>query len=241
MEKIVYQFVKKHIIMQHITDIFFDLDHTLWDFEKNSALTFKKILTENKVAVNFDRFLEVYVPINLEFWRLFREEKITKEELRYQRLSKTFKLLEVDASDDLINHLAKEYITHLSSFNHLFDHTIELLDNLHGKYKLHIITNGFRDVQRRKIKASGIFDYFEHIIDSESVHVKKPNPKIFNHALQLANVAPENSLMIGDSLEADIKGALALQINAIHVDLEKKHEHSLCPIVRHLSEIEELL
>jgi len=227
--------------MHKITDIFFDLDHTLWDFEKNSALTFKKILSESNVAVDFDRFLEVYVPINLEYWRLFREEKISKTELRYQRLAKTFKTLEFEFSDDLINHLSEQYIKHLSKFNYLFEHTLELLDSLKGNYKLHIITNGFRDVQQRKIKASGIYDYFEHIIDSESVHVKKPNPKIFNHALQLANVAPENALMIGDSFEADIKGALAVKMHAIHVDFDENHTHSLCPIARHLSEIEKML
>ncbi|QHI36539.1 Putative HAD-hydrolase YfnB [Kordia antarctica] len=227
--------------MRNITDIFFDLDHTLWDFEKNSALTFQKILTESEVPVDFDRFLEIYVPINLEYWRLFREEKISKTELRYERLAKTFKALEFEASDELINHLAEQYIAHLSSFNHLFEYTLELLENLHGNYKLHIITNGFREVQNRKIKASGIYDYFEHIIDSESVHVKKPNPIIFNHALALASVSPENTLMIGDSFEADIQGALAVNMHAIHVDFDQKHEHSHCPIVRHLSEIEKIL
>lgn len=227
--------------MQQITDVFFDLDHTLWDFEKNSALTFQKILSESKVAIDIDRFLEVYVPINLEYWRLFRVEKISKKELRYQRLAKTFQALEFDASDALIDHLSEQYIAHLSSFNHLFEYTEELLENLKGNYRLHIITNGFREVQTKKIKASGIFDYFEHIIDSESVHVKKPNPKIFNHALALANVAPENTVMIGDSFEADIEGALAVNMNVIHVDFDQKHEHSLCPIVRHLSEIEKIL
>jgi putative hydrolase of the HAD superfamily len=227
--------------MHNITDIFFDLDHTLWDFEKNSALTFKKILAENNVPVDFDHFLEIYVPINLEYWRLFRMEKISKTELRYQRLAKAFQKLEVEVSDELINHLSEEYIKHLSAFNYLFEYTEELLENLHQKYKLHIITNGFRDVQQRKIKASGIYDYFEHIIDSESVDVKKPNPKIFKYALELAKVAPQNSLMIGDSFEADIKGALAVGMKVIHVDFDKKYDHLECPIVHHLTEIENLL
>ncbi|WP_298422355.1 YjjG family noncanonical pyrimidine nucleotidase [uncultured Kordia sp.] len=227
--------------MHNITDIFFDLDHTLWDFEKNSALTFKKILAESNIPVNIDQFLEIYVPINLEYWRLFREEKITKSELRYQRLHKTFTQLEVVVSDEMIDHLSEQYIKYLSTFNYLFEYTEELLDNLQKKYKLHIITNGFRGVQHKKIKASGIYDYFEHIIDSESVDVKKPNPKIFNHALELANVTAQNSVMIGDSFEADIKGAMALNMQVIHVDFDKKYNHSLCPIVRHLAEIEKIL
>ncbi|MCH2194122.1 YjjG family noncanonical pyrimidine nucleotidase [Kordia sp.] len=227
--------------MKHITDIFFDLDHTLWDFEKNSALTFKKILSENKVDVEIERFLAVYVPVNLEYWRLYRHEKITKKELRYQRLSKTFQALEYNASDDLIDTLSFQYIEFLSTFNHLFDYTETLLDNLQERYKLHIITNGFREVQRKKMKASGSFNYFEHIIDSESVNVKKPNPKIFEHALELAKVAPENALMVGDSFEADIMGALEVNMHAIHVDFDKKYTHLLCPIVHHLAEIEKIL
>ncbi|MEM6686857.1 MAG: YjjG family noncanonical pyrimidine nucleotidase [Bacteroidota bacterium] len=227
--------------MQHITDIFFDLDHTLWDFEKNSALTFKKIFTDNNVTVDFEQFLSVYVPINLEYWRLFREEKISKENLRYERLSRTFTAIEFEASDELIHLLSAQYIQYLSSFNHLFEYAEELLQKLQGRYKLHMITNGFREVQRKKMKSSGILPYFGHIIDSESVHVKKPDPKIFNHALALANVAPENALMIGDSYEADILGALQVKMNVIHVDFDKKFEHELCPIVHHLTEIEKFL
>lgn len=224
-----------------ITDIFFDLDHTLWDFEKNSALTFRKILHKNNVQINPDKFLEVYVPINFEFWKLFRDEKITKSELRYQRLATTFNRLNVSFTDDLIHLLAEEYIKYLSSFNHLFDYTEDLLKGLHGKYKLHVITNGFREVQHKKIRQAGIYEYFDHIIDSESVHVKKPNPKIFKHAMELAKVAPENAMMIGDNLEADIMGALDLNMNAIHVDFDKKESHTLCPIVHNLIEIEKIL
>jgi putative hydrolase of the HAD superfamily len=227
--------------MQQVTDIFFDLDHTLWDFEKNSALTFQKILTENKVEVELERFLEVYVPANLEFWRMFREERISKEELRYQRLATVFQRLDYEVSDDLINLLAEQYIEFLSSFHHLFEYAEELLQNLQKKYRLHMITNGFREVQRKKMKSSGILDYFEHIVDSESVHVKKPNPKIFQHAMELANVTPENALMIGDSFEADIMGALEMKMHVIQVDFDKKYTHMLCPIVHHLSEIEKFL
>jgi len=137
--------------------------------------------------------------------------------------------------------LSEQYIKYLSTYNHLFEYTEELLEKLQKSYKLHIITNGFREVQHKKIKASGIYDYFEHIIDSESVHVKKPNPKIFHHALALANVAPENAVMIGDSFEADIQGAMALNMQVIHVDFDEKYNHTLCPIVRHLAEIEKIL
>ena len=128
---------------------------------------------------NIDDFLAAYVPLNIKFWRLYREEQISKKELRYLRLSKTFQAIDFDASDALINLLAAQYIDYLSTFNHLFDYTEDLLKNLQKHYRLHMITNGFREVQRKKMKAAGILPYFHCIIDSESVHVKKPNPKIF--------------------------------------------------------------
>ena len=113
-----------------ITDVFFDLDHTLWDFEKNSALTFKKILKQNVIQVPISDFLKVYVPINFDFWKLYREEKITKKELRYQRLKKTFDALNIEVSDALIHKLSEAYIDNLSSYNHVFPYTYEILDYL---------------------------------------------------------------------------------------------------------------
>ena len=113
-----------------VTDIFFDLDHTLWDFEKNSALTFAKILADHKVKVDLDVFLEVYAPINMQMWALYRENGISQSELRYQRLKRTFDALRVHVSDEVINVLATDYIAHLSSFTHLLPNTVETLEYL---------------------------------------------------------------------------------------------------------------
>lgn len=224
-----------------VTDVFFDLDHTLWDFEKNSALTFHKILVEHEVAVDIPKFLEVYVPANLVFWKLYREEKITKTNLRYQRLKTVFDSLNYTISDDTINSLSEEYISHLSSFNHLFPNTIEILEYLSPKYRLHIITNGFQEIQDKKLKNSGIFSYFEHIIDSEMAGVKKPNPIIFELALKKANVVPQKSLMIGDSLEADILGAKGSGLHALHFIAHNEPKHNHCPIIQDLWEIKQYL
>ena len=150
-----------------VTDVFFDLDHTLWDFEKNSALTFEKIFHDNNIAIDLPDFLEVYIPANFAFWKLFREGKITKEALRYERLKSVFDDLRFQVSDETINTLSEGYITHLSSFNHLFPNAISILDYLKPKYKLHIITNGFQEVQGKKLKNSKIHSYFDQIIDSE--------------------------------------------------------------------------
>ena len=202
-----------------ITDVFFDLDHTLWDFDKNSALTFEKIFRKHNVDIALNDFLQVYEPINLKFWKLYREERIDKASLRYGRLKNSFDEISVTVSDELINLLSDDYITYLSDNNHLFDGTFEVLNYLKPKYNLHIITNGFQEVQNGKLKNSNIEMYFKTVTNSEMVGVKKPNPKIFKHALNLANSQPETSIMIGDNFEADILGAINLGIDAIYFNI----------------------
>lgn len=228
-------------MFKKVTDVFFDLDHTLWDFEKNSALTFEKILKQNEIKIELSHFLAVYVPANLVFWKLYREEKITKEQLRYQRLKSVFDKLDLVVSDQMIHKLADEYIQYLSSYNHLFPNAIEILEYLKPKYKLHIITNGFQEIQDKKMKSSKISGYFEHIINSETTGFKKPNPIIFQAALNHANVASKNAIMIGDSLEADILGANAVGIHVLHFNAHNEPHHEFCPIIHDLSEIKTFL
>jgi putative hydrolase of the HAD superfamily len=200
----------------NIEHVFFDLDHTLWDFEKNSELTFEKIFTEHSVTVNIDDFFAIYKPLNLKYWKLYRDEKVSKEELRYGRLKNSFDAVNYEISDQLIDKLAIDFIENLANFNHLFEGTFELLDYLAEKYTLHIITNGFEEIQSKKMINSKIHHYFDQIITSESVGLKKPNSRVFEFALEVANAKKENSVMIGDSLEADILGALSAGLNAIH-------------------------
>lgn len=224
-----------------VTDIFFDLDHTLWDFDKNSALTFKKILKDFKVYVNLEDFLETYVPINQLYWKLYREEKVTKQELRYQRLRKTFDQIGVTINDLTIDLLSDAYIEHLSSFNHVFPHTYEILDYLAPNYKLHIITNGFQEIQDKKLKNANIYNHFDQIINSEQAGVKKPHPKIFERALQKAQCQAEKALMIGDNIEADILGAKASGFHTLHFNAHKEPHHKICPMINSLHEIKSFL
>lgn len=202
-----------------ITDVFFDLDHTLWDFDKNSALTFNKIFEINNIDVDLYHFLSHYEPINLQYWKLYREEKIEKEALRFGRLNDAFLAIDIQIESSLIYKLSDDYITHLTSYNHLFDHTFEILEYLNVTYNLHIITNGFEDVQHGKLTKSNIHHYFKTVTNSEMVGVKKPNPKIFNYALELANTDVSKSVMIGDNYEADILGALEIGMDAIFFDV----------------------
>lgn len=190
-----------------VKDVFFDLDHTLWDFDKNSMLAFKRVFKKFKINIEFDAFLKIYEPINIEYWKKYREDKVSKENLRRGRLIDSFNFFDLIYTTEKIDKIADAYIEELPFDNHLFEGALEILDYLTLKYKLHIITNGFEEVQHKKLKNSGIVHYFSTVTTSEEVGVKKPNSKVFLTALKKANSLPEESVMIGDSLEADILGA----------------------------------
>ena len=198
-----------------ILDVFFDLDHTLWDFEKNSALTFEKILQKNQIPVNHLEFVKQYSPINYRYWDLFRDDKISQNEMRFGRLRDTFEILNLKVEQDVLEILAEEYIQFLPENNHLFEGTFELLDYLKPKYNLHIITNGVHDLQNYKLNNSNLTPYFKTITNSESAGVKKPNPIIYEFALRQANANRETSIMIGDCIHADVLGAMNCGIDAI--------------------------
>jgi len=224
-----------------IRHVFFDLDHTLWDFDKNSALTFEKIFKLKHIHINLDEFLKVYEPINLKYWKLYREEQVTKSDLRYWRLREAFNLIDFFPEDELINELSVFYIDHLTTINHLFDGTTEILDYLRKFYELHIITNGFSEAQERKLKNSKIDGYFNTVTNSEMVGVKKPNPKIFNFALRAAKAQPQESVMIGDSLEADIQGAENVGMETVLFDNRNTFVNYNRQKITNLLELKELL
>lgn len=228
-------------MMENKKAVFFDLDHTLWDFEKNSAMAFGNVLKKHVSSVPLENFLELYVPVNIKYWKLFRDEKITKEELRYGRLKEVFDALGYTVDDITINLLAAEYIQQLPNYNYLYDGAIEVLDYLKTKYSLHIITNGFSEVQAGKIKNANIGHYFTTITNSEMAGCKKPNPKIFEYALQTANVQKAESVMIGDCIEADVQGALDCGIDAIYFNESKKAVNATIFQVSHLLQLKDLL
>ena len=224
-----------------IKHVFFDLDHTLWDFDKNSALTFGQIFKTHKVDVSLDAFLEVYEPINLRYWKRYRDDEIDKITLRYGRLRDAFNEINYSVDDTLIHNLSVDYIACLSSFSHLFDGTLEILQYLQPKYQLHIITNGFEEAQMKKMNASAITSYFKTVTNADVAGVKKPNPIIFNHALKIANAQSKESVMIGDNYEADILGALNVGYDAIFFNYRKDHTEPHIKQINHLSQIRQYL
>ncbi len=224
-----------------ITHVFFDLDHTLWDFDRNSALTFEKIFSSRNINLTLNEFLAVYEPVNLKYWKLYREAKIHKDDLRYRRLKDVFDILKFDISDQDIFGISDDYIKYLTSFTHLFDGTIEILEYLYGKYDLHIITNGFEEVQQGKMDHSNISHFFKTVTNSEMVGVKKPDPKIFYFALDLANATPKNSVMIGDNYEADILGALSIGMEALCFNYHKEELKPHIKVIENLNAIKNYL
>ena len=227
--------------MKHITDIFFDLDHTLWDFDANSVLAFDKIFKEQHPTIDTYQFVEVYAPINQACWKLYQVDKMTHEELRYQRLKQSFDALRYKISDEAIDKIAHDYIVFLPDNNQLFEGALEVLDYLSSKYNLHIITNGFAEVQYKKIVNSGLEGYFKTVTNSEMAGVKKPHRNIFEFALSLAKVDKQNALMIGDCIDADIRGAIEFGMDAILFDEKNAYAATSFRTINHLTELKKIL
>ncbi|HLU80615.1 MAG TPA: YjjG family noncanonical pyrimidine nucleotidase [Flavobacteriaceae bacterium] len=220
--------------MKNITDIFFDLDHTLWDFDKNSALAFEAVFAKNKIEIELSAFLEIYVPINHHYWEEYRYGKILQKDLRFNRLQDTFTELKIQLSKEKIRQISEEYIQHLPKSNHLFPDVIEALEYLYKKYNLHIITDGFEPVQWKKLHNSNINHYFKSVTTSEEAGAKKPNAMIFDCAIKKAGCNKNTALMIGDNLEADVQGALKYGMQAVYFSTNTNHDGITIDSHRHL-------
>lgn len=225
---------------KHIEHIFFDLDHTLWDFDKNSELAFERIFKNSYPAIAVHQFIEVYVPINQAVWKLYQKDIITSDQLRYQRLKQSFNAINVVVSDTEIDVIANQYIDLLPENNHLFEGAIAVLTYLQSKYSLHIITNGFADVQNKKLTNSKINTFFKTVTNSENAGAKKPNPIIYNYALSLANANKATSIMIGDCLDADVHGALDFGIEAIYFNFHNVEVSQEINQINNLSELKNI-
>ncbi|GAB5416291.1 MAG: YjjG family noncanonical pyrimidine nucleotidase [Crocinitomicaceae bacterium] len=193
--------------MKHI---FFDLDRTLWDFEKNSEQALRLLFDDLSLGNHmrdFDTFFNSYKKINARLWNSYGAGKITKDVLRIKRFEDTLKSFQVD--DALMaQNLAEGYVSISPRQTNIFPNTHETLQELKKDGKeLHIITNGFKEVQFIKLENCGLRDYFDVIICSEDVGKNKPAPEIFQHTMKLANAKPEDSVMIGDDLKVDVRGA----------------------------------
>jgi len=203
---------------QKYNHIFFDLDRTLWDFDAAAEVAFERIYEKYNLKSlgipSAHEFHEVYHPLNEQLWVLYREDKITKDYLNRTRFMQPLAHYGIHDTA-LADHLSEDYVYWSPRIVRLVTGTMELLDYLKPKYHLHLITNGFQEVQHTKLSGSGLEPYFETLTVSEEVGVKKPNPEIFHYALQKANATAAESLMIGDEMAVDIDGARAAGIDQI--------------------------
>lgn len=202
--------------------LFFDLDHTLWDFETNSKETLAELFAAHRlnetITPDFDFFFEKYSFHNKRLWHRYNHGFIKQEELKWKRMWHT--LLEFKLADEaLAKKLSAGFIEILPHKKALFPHTEEILNYLKNKnYRLHLITNGFEQVQWRKLENAAIGHYFSAVITSESASCLKPHKEIFDFAINKASCCYAESIMIGDNLDADIKGAMNAGMDTIFVN-----------------------
>lgn len=225
--------------------IFFDLDCTLWDLDTNSHETITELFSKHnlneKGIDSVQTFLNEYLVINNRMWDEYRKGIIDKNHLRYERFHEAF--LKFDINDrTLSNSFGDDYVAKAPTKTNLFPHTIEVLEYLHKKYSLHIITNGFEEVQYIKMRNSNIEKYFQNTITSEKAGYLKPDKRIFEYSLKLTNATVDNSLMIGDNMEADIIGARNAGIHQLFFNpKEEKHEEEITYEINSLKELFNLL
>ncbi len=231
--------------MNRYDAIFFDLDHTLWDYETNSRSTLcelhEEFGLEKKYGIGGQQFLEHFGKVNHSLWDLYNKGEIDREHIRERRFRDILQAWYVE-NKLLSDTLSDEYIRRCPRKTSLFPHATEILGYLAGKYPLFILTNGFDDVQEVKLTNASIRQYFRQVITSETTGHRKPSREIFSHALTCANVNPDKSLMIGDNLHADIAGALNSGWHAAYFN-PARHRHSFTPHyeISCLSEVRNIL
>jgi putative hydrolase of the HAD superfamily len=226
--------------------LFFDLDHTLWDFETNSKETLQELFALHRlnetITADFELFYQKYSFHNKRLWHRYNHGFIRQDELRWKRMWHT--LLEFKIGDEnLSKQLSQHYLEILPTKKALFPHTREILQYLTNKnYQLHLITNGFEKVQWRKLENANISHYFSTVITSETACCLKPQKEIFDYAINKAGCCYTECIMLGDNLDADILGAMNAGMDTIFVN-HIREETTLKPthIIYHLRELENIL
>jgi putative hydrolase of the HAD superfamily len=206
--------------------VFFDLDHTLWDFERNSKEVLSEIFEDYNLKqlhenLSFEQFLSVYYEINHQLWQQYNHNLISQEQLRNIRFPILFEKLQIDVDDDTCQNLSEEYMLKTPQKSFLMPFALDILQYLKPRYTLYVITNGFPDIQLIKLNCSKIDTYFQAVITSASTGFKKPHPEIFDYAISKAQCEAKQCIMIGDDLEVDINGAKNVGIDAIFYNPKK--------------------
>jgi putative hydrolase of the HAD superfamily len=232
-------------LMKKYNHVFFDLDHTLWDFEKNSLESLADLYKdENLKALGIDDlnyFTSRYHFHNTIYWEQYQRGEINRDTLRYIRFHSTLQEYQIDDTKKA-RELAEKYLAILPTKKNLFFDTIEVLDYLKPKYSLHILSNGFAETQHKKLQNAGIENYFRYIITSEKAGYQKPERGIFDYALQLTNATKDDCIFIGDDLFADMFGAKNAGWDHVFYNPgKKKHSEKFDFEIHSLSELKKIL
>jgi putative hydrolase of the HAD superfamily len=225
--------------------LFFDLDLTLWDLDKNSSETLSELFIElgvkEKYNIDFPVFFETYKHHNEMLWDQYRKGIVEKEELRILRFQMTLRQFGIE--DNVIaTEMGHGYVARSPLKTNLVPFAKEVLGFLKQKYNLHIITNGFEEVQMVKLENSGIRQYFEQVITYESSGYKKPDKRIFHYSLYRAKAKSKKSIMIGDHLEIDILGAKNAGLDQIYFNpLKLAHKQHVTYEIDCLSKLMKIL
>lgn len=225
--------------------LFFDLDHTLWDFDTNAKETLGDIYTifelANRNVAPFDAFYKTYLHHNEILWDRYHKGFITADDLKWKRMWRT--LLDFKIGDEkLAKDISARFLEILPVKQNLFEHTREILDYLTAKnYQLHLITNGFEKTQWSKLNNSQLGHYFTHVVTSEASNSIKPQKAIFDHAMAKAGASLAESIMIGDNLDADIQGAMNAGMDCIFVNhIDAVTDLKPTYTVTHLRQLEDI-
>ena len=230
--------------MDKYKHLFFDLDHTIWDFEANSRQTLAEIYSslglQQRGVDDLERFNKCYLVHNEKLWDRYRKGFIKTEELRWKRMWLT--LLDFKIGDEkLAREMGVLFLDLLPTRKLLFPHAIEILQYLAQKnYTLHLITNGFEKTQHAKLKNAGLDLFFSNVITSEGSNSLKPHKEIFDFALKKAKAAPSESIMLGDDIDVDIAGARGAGLDQVYVNHLNKPLPAIKPTytIAHLKELE---
>lgn len=230
--------------MKKYKAIFFDLDHTLWDYETNSAEALAELHGDyelEKSGISKDSFITTFKKINNQLWHLYDQGYIQQDVIRLERFHKIF--LEVGLDNyDLSLKFSNDYLTVSPKKGNLLPHTLEILEYLSPHYDMHIITNGFSEIQLTKLSSSGIKNYFKSVVTSQLAGHKKPSKEIFEFALDQNNLTTHEVIMIGDNLVTDIAGAKNASLNTIYFNPEKiSHHTAVTHEIASLMELKSLL
>jgi len=230
--------------MKKYKHIFWDLDRTLWDFDKNSEEAIQDLYKKHdlpiKLGVEFDVFFQEYLTINHDLWAAYRKGEVTKDELRLRRFHYSFEKFGYSDSVFALS-FNDDYVALCSSKSNLIPHSKEVLDYLKPNYEMHVITNGFVEAQQVKINNSGLDKYFTEVVVSDGLGYRKPDKRIFDYAFEKSGATAENSIMIGDDYGPDVLGAKAVGMDQVYFTKALQKGEDATFVIHSLLELKNIL